>query len=286
MPSHRIPLLLAAIFCSVPWSARAQSYLSPDPPPHAVEDRLRLEVDVLYGGYDTTLRVGDSSAAASAPGTEFSAEDDLGLSKAQVLGQIELTLLPGQNHLVRFNALTMRRDAQHRINRSISIDDQDFVANDLIDSRLNISLYGLTYGYFPFRTDRFELAGTFGIQIASVNANAVVRSRPAVAREADSGVAPLPLFGVEGRFDFTRRWSVDGRIQYFGLVLVRGAGANVDDDASIMDGRVAVRWRHNQHFIYGLGYRYFAVQGESRDAERDKIELKLSGPIVFVQGSL
>src|SRR5690606_1113828 len=117
-----------------------------------------------------------------------------------------------KHHLLRFSSLSTRRSASNFIDREIFFDDQVYQPGERVDSELNLKLFGLTYGYRFIVRERAELTGTFGIQIASVEANAVVRSR--VVREAESGVAPLPLVGLEGRYNFTDRWSVEGRLQY------------------------------------------------------------------------
>ena len=73
-------------------------------------------------------------------------------------------------------------------------------------------MFGLTYGNRFLVHRRGEVTASFGIQVVEVEANAVVRSR--VVREAESTVAPLPLIGLEGRYDFDQRWSVEARVQY------------------------------------------------------------------------
>jgi hypothetical protein len=143
---------------------------------------------------------------------------------------------------------------------------------------LNLSLFGLTCGYRFYASNRAELTGTFGIQIASVEANAVVRSR--VIRESEDGVAPLPLIGVEGRYDFSDHWSVEGRLQYL--------SANIDDvDGSIMDGRLALTWRLNPYLVFGFGYRNFSVEIDSRNLDTPGlVDMKISGPLLFARASL
>ena len=107
--------------CGIAFQAQAQSYLSPKPPRHSFEDRFRIEVDILYGAYDTQIRLDEVMTNGNvARGTVVSGEEDLGLASSQVLGQVELTLLPGKHHMVRFNALSMRRDGRHVLTRNIS----------------------------------------------------------------------------------------------------------------------------------------------------------------------
>ncbi|HTE43587.1 MAG TPA: hypothetical protein VK629_22395 [Steroidobacteraceae bacterium] len=277
-----------ALSCGLAAPAAAQSYLKPTPPSHASDDTLRFEIDLLYGGYDTEIQFNDDTAIGSTPGTTISGEEDLGLTDTEFLGQVELTLLPGEHHLVRFNGISMRRDGQTVLKRTIEFDNETYSAGERVDSFLNVSLLGLTYGYLPLLTDRYELGVTFGIQITSVSANAEVKSR--VIRESDSGVAPLPLWGIEGRFDITRRWSIDARVQYITSSFLTWAldeEAKDDVEATIIDGRFAVRWRQNQHLIYGLGYRYFDIDIVAKDTDPSgSMKIGLTGPMLFIQASL
>lgn len=248
---------------------------APGPKPRVIEDRFRVEVNVLRAGNDTKLRV-DPSALQQ--GTLIDTEGDLGLEEDQVLTQAELTLLPGERHLIRLSALSSRRSAQTIIDRQITFGDDVYNVNERVDSELDLSLFGLTYGYRFFVHDRAELTGTFGVQIASVEANAEVRSR--VNREAEDGVAPLPLLGVEGRFDFTDRWSAEARFQYL--------SANIDEvEGSIMDGRLALTWRLNPYLVFGLGYRRFSVEIDSRNLDDPGlVDLQIAGPLLFARASL
>jgi len=253
----------------------ARDYLSPNPPPHAIEDRFRLEVDLVHSSYDTELRLDPSPQT---PGTLVSGEDDLGLDDSETVLQVELTLLPGDHHLVRLHGISMRRNASHVLTRDIVWDDELYRAGQRADSSLNISMIGLTYGWLPFRNDRYELGLTAGIQIADVEANVEVRSQ--TVREPEEGIAPIPMIGLEGRYDFSRRWSVDGRYQYLSV-------SQDDTDAKLTDARIAVRWRQNQHLIFGLGYRIFDLNIESADADTPGfVALKMKGPLLFMQGSL
>ncbi|MGH8178954.1 MAG: hypothetical protein ACREV5_22060 [Steroidobacter sp.] len=248
---------------------------APKPPPRVVEDRFRAEVLLLGAAYDTTLRIDE---ALTLPGTVISAEDDLALDDSQLLPQAEITLLPGEHHLLRLNGMSTRRSAQTLLERTIEFDDEVYLVGERVDSELNLTMVGLTYGYRFVVRDRGELAATFGIQVAEVEANAVVRSR--VIRDAESGVAPLPLVGLEGRFDFSNRWSVEGRAQYL--------TADIEDvDGDILDARLALTWRVNPYFLIGLGYRTFSIDVDSRDEETPGlVEMTMDGPLLFMRASL
>ena len=248
---------------------------APKPRPNVVEDRFRVEVNLFGASAATQMRVDESPTL---PGTEISAEDDLGLEDFELLPQVELTLLPGERHLVRLSAFAMHRSANKFIERDISFDNEDYVIGERVDSLLNLTMFGLTYGYRFVVHRRGELSATFGLQIADVEANAVVRSR--VVRESESGVAPLPLLGFEGRFDFTARWAVEARAQYLTV--------NADQvNGSILDGRLALTWRLNPYLALGLGYRTFRIDVDSADEDTPGfVDLSIDGPLLFVRASM
>lgn len=247
----------------------------PETKPRIVEDRFRVEMSLMGASVDTKLRVDQSPTL---PGTEVDAEDDLGLDDSTLMPQAELTLLPGKHHLIRLSGLSTRRNAQKIIDKEIFFDDEVYEPGERVDSELNLTLFGMTYGYRFLVRDRAELTATFGVQIAAVEANALVRSR--VLRESESGVAPLPMLGVEGRYDFNDRWSAEGRLQYLSV--------NIKDvDGSILDARTAVTWRMNPYLVFGFGYRTFSIDIDSR-SENDPglVEMKIDGPLLFMRASL
>ncbi|HEY6642015.1 hypothetical protein [Povalibacter sp.] len=249
--------------------------LSPEPRPRVIEDRFRVEVTLLGASIDTRLRVDQS---LTLPGTEINAEDDLGLDAFALMPQAEITLLPGKRHLIRLSGFSSRRSASTIIEEEIFFDDEVYEPGERVDSELNLTMFGLTYGYRFLVRDHAELTATLGIQITSVDVNALVRSR--VVRDSESGVAPLPLLGVEGRYDFTERWSAEGRLQYL--------TANIEEvDGSILDARLAVTWRMNPYLVFGLGYRTFTIDIDSRDeTDPGMVNMSFDGPLLFIRASL
>jgi len=248
---------------------------APKPKPNVVEDRLRLEINLLWASPSTKLRVDESPTQ---PGTEINAEDDLGLDDSQLLPQVELTLLPGERHLIRLSRFAIDRSAAKHLEKNISFDDQDYLVGERVDSILNLTMFGLTYGYRFIRTQQAEISASFGIQIADVETNAVVRNR--VVRESENGVAPLPLLGIEGRYDFSPRWSAEARVQYLTV-------NETDVDGSILDARLGVTWRMNPYLLFGLGYRTFQIDIDSADEDTSGfVDLTVAGPLLFVRASL
>lgn len=271
-------LALSAWACTASSATAAENTLpdwAPKPKPNIVEDRFRAEVSLLGAAFDTKIRL---DPTPTVQGTTIAAEDELALDDSQFLILGELTLLPGDHHLVRLNGLSARRSAQAQLERGVVFEDDVYLRGETVDSELNLTLFGLTYGYRFIASERAELAASFGIQVAEVEANAVVRNR--VVRDPESGVAPLPLIGLEGRFDFTKSWSVEARAQYL--------TANVEEvDGSILDARLAIAWRLNPHLVVGLGYRSFAIEVESENESTPGfVDMSIAGPTLFMRASL
>lgn len=248
---------------------------APQPKPHVVEDRFRVEVMTLGASIDTNIRVDPTLAT---PGTLINAEDDLGLDDSQLLPLAEITLLPGDRHLIRLSGFSLRRSARATIDRTIVFDDQTYLPGETVNSTLNLTSVGLTYGYSVVKKQRVDIALTFGVQVIQVDANAVVRSR--VVRDSETAVTPLPLAGIEGRFDFNERWSFEARAQYLSV--------EFDEiDGSVLDARAALTWRMNPYLVFGLGYRNYDVQVDSRDLDDPGIfDMKMAGPLLFMRASL
>lgn len=266
---------LAACATAAAQSVPARSGLTEEIPPRVIEDRLRLEIGAFGATMDTVLRI-DRSLALQ--GTEIGVEQDLALTNAKGLPHLELTLLPGNRNLIRLSSMSLRRAAQATLSRTIVFDDQVYLPNERASSTLDLTLFGLTYGFQFLKNEAFDLAATVGVQIAELETNVVVPSR--VLRDAESGVAPLPMVGLEGRAFFGRRWSVEGRLQYLKVDINEVAG-------SYMDARASVLWRLNPHLAAGLGYRYLNLSVDSRDAgDPGLLDLSISGPMLFMQASL
>jgi len=245
-----------------------------EPEPTVIEDRLRMEIGIFGATYDTRLRVDPSPQQM---GTAVDAESDLGLATHKVLPDVELTLFAGDRHFFRLSGISLRRDAQHLLDRTIVFDNNTYSAGQLANSTLNISMAGITYGYRFIRSKHLELDATFGIQVGSVEANATI---PSVLRESDSGSGPIPMLGLEGRYEFSRRWALDARVQYLRVIVsdVRGA---------LLDARYSALWRMNPHLCFGLGYRIFRIDADSEtNSHPGVIDLKVAGPMLFTQASL
>jgi len=246
------------------------------PPPHLVEDRLRLDVSLWSMGINTVLR---ADATPSQPGTTLDGESDVGLSKGGLRPDIELTLLPGQRHLIRINGFSSRRDGTATLTRTVVFDNNTYTVGQVVKSTLNLDMLGVGYGYRLLKAPRYELDLGLDVQISSVEAN-VFAPNSGIKREADEGVAPVPLLDVEGRWEVWRKWQLLGRYRWV------GAHGN-DVKGHVTDWRAGVQWQYNQHLGIGLHYRSFAIAVDSSsDNHPGAVRLDYKGLQLGVRASM
>lgn len=253
----------------------AASNLPWEQAPRIIEDRFRIEVAAVGAGFDTVARV---DGGLEFPGTEFNAESDFGLADTKFMILPELTLLPGKRHLVRLNGLSLDRRGSKEMERQIEYDAEIFEPGDLVDSVLDLRMIGLTYGYRFARFERFEATGLLGVQVLDFTTNAEIRGQ--TMREPTGEVAPIPLLGLETRFDLTRRLSVEASGQYTSVSFAGVTG-------ELLDVRLAATWRLNPHLVLGLGYRSLSMIAESEDEDSaGMVDFQMTAPMLFFRASL
>jgi hypothetical protein len=229
----------------MPWEAT--------PPPHLIEDRACIEVGFWNTSITTQLR---ADATPSQPGTTLNGESDVGLASGRVMPDFELTLLPGKRQLLRLNGFSSRRNGTAVLTQTVQFDGNTYLIGDTAKSTLNLDMIGLGYAYRLLKAPRYELDIGADIQIASIEANVYVPRR--VARDSDSGVLPIPMLDVEGRWEVYKKWQLLGRYRWLG-----GSGDSGNVSGRLIDWRVGVAWQFSQHLGVGLLYRNFGIHVDS-----------------------
>ena len=266
-------LNIASIAC-----AQAETRQMPweeSPPPHLLEDRLRLDVSMWNMGINTSIRADQSP---SQPGTTLDGESDIGLAKNRLSPDIELALLPGKRHIVRINGFSSRRDGSAVLTRTVKFDENTYLVGQTVKSTLNLDMLGVGYSYRLLKAPRYELDLGLDVQITSVEANAFV---PVTGtRDADSGVLPIPLLDTEARWEVLPKWQLQARYKWL-------SGHGGDVKGSLTDWRAGVQWQFSQHLAVGLHYRSFNVSVDSSsDSHPGAVRLDFKGVQLGVRASL
>jgi hypothetical protein len=125
----------------------------------------------------------------------------------------------------------------------------------------------LGYNYTVFEDDRafvFASFGLYGLDLkyvfdaqGEISVDGVVQASDSYSAEA-SIFAPLPLFGIDAKFNFTPRWSLGSKVALVG-------GSFNDVSALVLDTTVRARYQFNRRIGALFGITYF-----SADVDNDK----------------
>ena len=276
--------LLGAALCAAQLAAAAEpeqpkpsDVLQPPGPreiPSPITDRFAVR-----GGYSSTsvsmdVRLDDDNGV---PGTELSAEDDLGMSDRLDQGRFELMLRMRERHRVRFDYFKLTRNGDATLTRDIAFGDETFAVDDRVRSRFDWRTLNFTYLYSVFHNPRFELGAGLGLHILEGEARAEVPAR--LIDEEESGVTLFPTFAVDATWRISRRFSLNARINQL--------SADVDESSgSIGDYRADVQYRWRRNFAVGVGYAALETKLEIAGSDfPGRIAFDVTGPELFFRAS-
>jgi hypothetical protein len=259
--------LLTLLACS---AVRAEDgpYFSP------TTERVRISLGVLSSKAATNARI-DSTTGTQ--GTPFNAEDDLGLDSSKIGPKFQAMIRVSERHRLRFDYFTLDRQAFKILERPITFRNQDYVLGDPVDSQLSLRTLGITYGYSIIRRDKFELAGTFGVNLLDFSARAKVQQPTRRIDQREDQAGPFPTLGLETTWVISKRWYLDARFQYLKLSIS-------DLDGSLGFYEAALLYRYRANVSMGLGYNKVRVKVSSTKAtESGFFDFDTKGPELFLR---
>lgn len=239
-----------------------------------ITDHFYLRGAYFNAAVTTDVRL---DASNGTPGTLLSAEDDLGLDDQIDQARLEVMFRMRERHKLRVDAFRTRRDGDVVLNRPIIFGDNVYAVNDRVISKADWQMLGFTYTYSFLRKEKFELGAGLGLHVLEAEARGEVRARN--IREEGSGVGALPSIAVDGTWRISKRFSLNGRGQYF--------SANVSDfSGSMADYHLDVQYRWRQNFAVGLGYSLIDINVESDSQDFPGLfDLNAKGPELFFRVS-
>lgn len=257
---------------------KASDVLKEDPArPFAtpINDRFALRVSYFPGSVTTDLRLDDSDGN---PGTELSAEDDLGLRDKPSEVRVEALLRVLERHRVRVDYFNLRRRGDEVLARDIAFGDETFAVDDRVLSTLEWKQLNFTYLYSIVRNQRFELGGGFGLHLFQGEARARVPAR--LVQENQSGSVAFPTIALDASLRLAKRFSVNARANYL-------SGHIDDSDGKISDYHADVQYRWARNFALGLGYSKMKTKLDVVDPGdlSGRLVMDVDGPELFFRAS-
>lgn len=265
---HRLSALALCGLC--PW----QAWAAEGGPASPLDDRFALRASYAHAAVSSEGRF-DSDTGA--PGTSFSAEDDLGLDDQVDQGRLELTFRMRDRHRLRVDYFRLERYGEAVLDRRIDFRNQTFNPGDRVATTLDWRMMGLIYGWSLWKSDDLEFTVGGGIHLTEAESLAQVEARG--IRERGSAFGVLPTIGVGGSWRIAPRWSLNGHLQYLEVDIDEASG-------SFRDFHLDVQYRWKPNVALGLGYSLLGLKAEVSDADLPgRLDIEARGPEAFFRVS-
>lgn len=208
-----------------------------------ITDRFAMRVTYFMPSITTEFRLDPDGSTV--PGTDLSAEDDLGMKDSTNQARMEMTIRLRERNRLRVDYFKLSRFGDQVINQQIVFGNNTFNLNDRVQTMLEWRALGLTYTRSFWKSERFEFGGGLGVAFLEARVRGAVTSRN--IREERSSPGGFPTLALDGTWRISKRWSLNARGQRF--------SAHVDEFQGLMaeyHGDLQYRWR--EAFSFGLGY--------------------------------
>ena len=278
---------IAALLATTSLLAALPASADPLPGKHPLlNKRFTVSLGGFFPDVDSKVRL---DATNFDLGTEIDFENELGLEESKNVWWANLRWRISRRNNLEFEWNQLKRDAfVAATTREYQIEDTVIQAGGAIDSKFDIDLVRLTYGYSLIRNDEAELQFQAGLHLAdiavqlgltgalSIDGEAFVDS---VSTEQEEVTAPLPHFGGNFTYAFNEQFGMNAHLIGFAI--------EIDDiEGSIVDAGLTAQYNFTDTIGVGAGVRYFQVDVEaSNDDLRGQFEFDYLGPLVYVNAA-
>ena len=231
-------------------------------PPVALGEDYHVEA--LIGLWNPSPDVVVSSSALGRIGSTISAQDDLGIEKAQH-ADFRFVLKPGRKHKFRIAYLPLTWTAENVVTRDIEFNAQRFRLSLPVQSDLQWKEWAFGYEYDFVSNDK-GFAGLFvDLKYPRVN---ITLSNPEVGTEFTEAKAPIPTIGGAGRVYVTPMVAINFELTALKIPQIE------DYKASFIDWDLSGLINFNKNVGARVGFRSMNV---NYVFELDTGDMKLRG---------
>ena len=243
-------------------------------PDNLLNDRFTLQAGFILSSNQTDLRR-DSNAGT--PGTDISAERDLGLPAKKLTGFGEMMFRMKTRHRIRLSDyyLPLDRKGTAVVAKTVNFGNTTYNVNNTVVSSLKVRSFALTYTYSFIKNDRLEAGASLGFNVLGFDGQVAVPTR--LRTEYAENSAPAPLGGVEATFKLGGHFYAEARGQY-----IKGSISGVN--ASLKTLNASLLFRMNPNVTFGAGYiGYSASVAVTRSGNSGHYSLQSKGPQLFAR---
>ncbi len=272
--------LFGAVMFSIGVTADAQEWIRPPPSdPSPITDHMAFRAIWFMGQVSTRAQINPMvfNGVPTPPGTNFSAEHELGLTDKAQQFRAELMFRLEDRNRLRVGFLDLRRNGDTVVGENILFGTQVFTTGEEVKSEVDYQQFDVAYTYSLLRGKRYELGVGVGAQFIQASAQGTV-SVPSKFERFD-GSTPFAEPLVDGTFLIARHWSFNARAQYLHVTIDSTSGLMEDYHADI-------QYRYHTALGIGIGYEWQRTKLYlSRTDLSGTIDLKIHGPEVFLRAS-
>ncbi|HVY81734.1 MAG TPA: hypothetical protein VG994_12180 [Steroidobacteraceae bacterium] len=260
---------------------RASDTLKPPKKGNAspITDRFALRVLYWPADISTDMRLDPRTGD---PGTELSAEDDLGMPDSKSEGRAEMTIRLREKNRLRVDYMKLSRFGDKVLDQQIVFGNRTFNINDRAQTQLEWRQLTFTYTRSLLYRDRFEAGLGLGVSLIEARARGEVTARN--IRERQEAVGAFPTIAVDAAWRISKRWSLTARAQRF--------QAHVNEfRGSLADYHGDVQWRWHENLALGLGWtRMHSLVDVGKDNAQPgdltgRFDQSTRGPELFLRAS-
>ena len=242
---------------------------------------------LALGGFFPRVRSTVTLTSPRGFGREISAEDDLGLSDATSSAWISFNWRFKPRHTFHAEWFQLNRKGSRNADRTLQIGNTTIGAGASLNSKIDLDLGRLTYGYSVFRDNNLDIAFKVGAHVATTKTTVTAAGNvtvngtpigPGRSRTESSSTLtfPLPHIGGSATYEFTPKLTGQLTLLIFALDLGDYSGSIVETDAFMA-------YQLSKHFGIGGGLKYFNLNLEAPLSRGGKVayNYEFFGPSVF-----
>lgn len=257
--------------CLLPNAGKAGEWINPG------EERFMFVGGVFLPAIDTEVRVDNTNIGI---GDGINLQDDLGFDDSQTTfyGNAYWRFFP--RHRIGVGYFRFKDEVTATAQRDLQIGDEIFPAGASLSSEFKFEIFPIHYSYSFLKRDKMELAGTIGMHWYRINfavaGSASLSGLDAGAEVSAKANAPLPLLGLDFRYNFTPKWTASILAQAFALSIG-------DFDGSLVNLGVRTEYWFFNHIGAGLALNWFRLDVEVDSSDwRGELEYKYWGPQIYI----
>jgi hypothetical protein len=272
--------VLALAACAAA-AAQAEDYTPADPNSGGyispTEERVRLSLGIVRTSAATTFQV---DPGGGTPGTAIGGENDLGLDRHDIGPKFQALVRVEERNRLRFDYFILDRSDAKTLaptTSPITFGNSTLIPGDPVQTDLSLRALGITYGYSFLHRESFEVAATLGVNVVDISARARVQTLSRHVDQSNDVAGPFPTLGLDGTWVLSRRFYLDGRVQYFKVSL-----SDLDGSLGMYEFDALYRFRPNVSFA--LGYEIVKAHlASTNETQAGLFDFDAKGPELFVR---